>query len=53
MTPAAIIHEAVSRGVTLRVEGTDLDNYGRRGALRRSSTALRVISQQLISELMG
>ena len=28
MTPAAIIHEAASRGVTLRVEGTDLLYHG-------------------------
>ena len=33
MTPAAIIHEAASRGVTLRVEGTDLLYHGPRGAL--------------------
>ena len=54
MTPAAIIHEAASRGVTLRVEGTDLLYHGPRGALcPKLKAALKAHKPAIICELMG
>ena len=54
MTPAVIIHEAARRGVTLRVEGTDLIYRGPRGALcPKLKAALKAHKQAIISELMG